>query len=372
MTVRIACCLAAIGIIAAAGNNQGAAGAPDPQHYVIKEDTITFRFGATDRDMAVLDAHPDLKTIVIGGGEPWNGRDPSKFTFAITNAGFAHIANCKKLEQLVVNTIHPLQVTDDGLKALAGLTELRVVNFSGGGRWLTDKGLVHLSGLTNLEELWLDFNVNVGDGAMNAVSNLKKLRVLRFHQAPVTDAGVAKIQGLTELQDLQLGRSRVGDAAMETIGTFTKLKLLDLQQTQVTDAGLAHLASLKLNWLCLNGTAVTAEGLAALTNMTDMQWLFLKGTEADDAFLDHVARMSKLESADFSGTRVTEAGLRKLISCERLDLLRLNQLPLTDSVVPQLIEMKALQRFEMNGTQVTDTGFKRLSDAGLERWNRSN
>lgn len=371
MALKIACCLAAIGIVATAtaGNNAVAAGTPDPQHYSIKGDTITFRFGATDQDMASLDAHPDLKTIVIGGDG--DGPDPSKVPFKITDAGFAHIANCKKLEKFVANSIHPLQVTDDGLKALEELTELRIVNLCG-GHWFSDKGMTHLSGLTNLEELWLDFNVHVSDGAMQAVSNLKKLRVLRFYQAPVIDAGVAHIRGLTELQELQLGGSRVSDAAMETIGTFTKLKLLDLQHTRVTDAGLVRLSSLNLHWLCLNGTPVTGKGLVALTDMTDLQWLFLEGTGADDAFLDSIAHMSKLESADFSGTCITEVGLRKMTRYERLETLRLNQLPLTDTVIPWLAEMKALKQFEMNGTKVTEAGFKRLHDAGVERWNHQN
>ena len=71
-------------------------------------------------------------------------------------------------------------MTDDGLKVLEQLTELRVIQFM--EQQFSDAGTAHLAGLTKLEELWLDFNRNVGDGTMQAVRNLKKLRVLRFYQ----------------------------------------------------------------------------------------------------------------------------------------------------------------------------------------------
>ncbi len=94
--------------------------------------------------------------------------------------------------------------------------------------------------------------------------------------APITDAGIEKIKKLTELEDLQLGKSLVGDPALEVIGTFKKLKTLDLQHSRVTDAGVAHLEPLRLRWLCLHHTKVTGKGLACVAGMTDLQWLSLE------------------------------------------------------------------------------------------------
>ena len=58
---------------------------------------------------------------------------------------------------------------------------------------------------------------------MAPIASLKKLRVLRFYTAPITDAGIAKIRGLSHLEDLQLGNSH-GDAALQTIAGFVKLR----------------------------------------------------------------------------------------------------------------------------------------------------
>ena len=103
--------------------------------------------------------------------------------------------------------------------------------------------------------------------------------------------------------------------------------------------------------------------------MTDMRWLFLDGTQVDDASLDHIARMKNLEGFKISGTRVTDAGLKKLVGFEHLRWLTLNDLPLSDSAIPLLTAMKGLKDVEMNGTKVTAAGFQQLSEAGIKRVN---
>ena len=63
--------------------------------------------------------------------------------------------------------LHPLEVTDDGLKSLAGLSDLRY--FTCGVTPFADAGIAHLAPLNNLEELWLDFNSHLGDGCLDTI-----------------------------------------------------------------------------------------------------------------------------------------------------------------------------------------------------------
>ena len=111
-------------------------------------DSATIGYPANDRDMVVFDSHPDVRKIMIGPSEPWSGPGPIP-PFLITDAGFAHIARCKKLETLTISSIHPMRISAEGYRAIAGLTQLRVLHL---GR-ISDAGVAHLSGLTNLEEL---------------------------------------------------------------------------------------------------------------------------------------------------------------------------------------------------------------------------
>jgi len=342
---------------------------PASPHYVLRDDAITFQFGATDADLAILDSLPDLKTITIGLSEPGFGRDPRTISWAVTDTGFAHLANCKKVENLNLCSFHPLKVTDAGLKALEDLTALRRVTMM--HQPFTDASIAHLTGLKNLEELWLDGDDHLGDGSLEAVSGLTRLRVLRFYRAPLTDGGIAKIKKLTQLEDLQLGHALIGDDAMTTIGTFTKLKTLDLQHTRITDVGMDRLKNLQLHWLCINGTPVTSKGLAPLAAMTDLDWLIAEDTQIDDTAMETVAKLKKLSSLYISKTKVTDAGLTKLKGLQQIVNLKIDDLPLTDASLDTILSFKKLTSIQMNHTQITPAGEKRLTDAGVQIINRA-
>jgi hypothetical protein len=58
---------------------------------------------------------------------------------------------------------------------------------------VTDKGLVHLKGMVNLEYLNL-YGTGVTDAGLAQLAGLKKLKSLYLWQTKVTDAGVAKLK----------------------------------------------------------------------------------------------------------------------------------------------------------------------------------
>jgi Leucine-rich repeat (LRR) protein len=333
-----------------------AADAP-AKHYFIQGDAITFKFGATDEEVAILDTLPDLKTIEFGGAEAFSGPMPRDLSWAVTDVGFAHVAHCRKLENLILSSMHPLKVTDAGLKVLEGLSQLRRVQLV--HQPFTDAGIAHLAGLKNLEELWLDLNDKLGDGALAVAGGLPKLRVLRFYQAPLTDAGIARLAGLTELEELQLGHAHIGDDALKTIGTFRKLQTLDLQYTRVTDAGLLHLKGLPLHWLCVKNTAVS--NLTALGDLPDMTFLTADSSRLGDDSMPLISRMKKLQYLYISGTQVTDAGFAKLAGLPELIGIHIDDLPLSDASVDTLLSFNKLADIQMNGTRISPAGLSRLA-----------
>src|SRR6188472_3945640 len=99
-------------ILSVAGWFFAAAPAPAPLPYALRDDAITFRYGATDADLAILDTLSNLKSISLGGGPGGgDGQDPRTIPWPITDTGFAHVASCKKLEYLGISGPHPLAVT---------------------------------------------------------------------------------------------------------------------------------------------------------------------------------------------------------------------------------------------------------------------
>ncbi len=81
---------------------------------------------------------------------------------------------------------------------------------------ITDAGLVHLEGLTSLQELYL-------------------------YNTEITGVGLVHLAGLTSLQELCLNYTRVTDTGLVHLEGLTSLQRLNLKNTQITDAGVAKL-----------------------------------------------------------------------------------------------------------------------------------
>jgi hypothetical protein len=129
-------------------------------------------------------------------------------------------------------------VTDAGLEHLRGLTQLQVLSLD--GTPVTNAGLEHLRGLTQLQVLDLD-STHLTDAGLEHLRGLTQLKELALHNTPVTDAGLGHLRGLTQLQVLTLTCTRVTDAGLEHLRGLTQLQLLNLFSTAVTDAGVNEL-----------------------------------------------------------------------------------------------------------------------------------
>ena len=81
----------------------------------------------------------------------------------------------------------------------------------------------------------------------------------------ITDAGLVHLKGLTNLQTLTLGASQVTDAGLVHLKGLSKLETLGLGITKITDAGLVHLEGLtKVGALSFIDTKVTPAGVKKL------------------------------------------------------------------------------------------------------------
>lgn len=105
-------------------------------------------------------------------------------------------------------------LTDDDLAILADCPDLIWLNVHRSD--VSDKGLVHLTGL-------------------------KKLQRLRLDESGVTDGGLASLAGLSELHTLNLSRTGITDAGLVQLARLPKLVTLDVQRTHVTETGVQRL-----------------------------------------------------------------------------------------------------------------------------------
>jgi|SRR5579872_1559875 len=127
---------------------------------------------------------------------------------------------------------------EDRVKEFKVLTRVEAVQLLGMEN--TDAETTYLSGLLNIQKLWL------ADTA-------------------ATDASLAHLSGLTNLEELWLKRTKITDAGLPRLSGLKKLRCLSLYGTKVTDSGLVHLSGLtNLELLYLHATPVTDEGIEEL------------------------------------------------------------------------------------------------------------
>jgi hypothetical protein len=96
---------------------------------------------------------------------------------------------------------------------------------------------------------------------------------------------------------------------MAHIGRFRHLQSLDVRG-KVTDAGLAQITGLTdLRWLFLSDTGITDTGLATIASLTNLQALDLSNTRITNAGLARLAGLRRCQSIIVFDTKVTPEGI---------------------------------------------------------------
>jgi hypothetical protein len=185
-----------------------------------------------------------VAAIVHLGGRVGFDRDDNAYRVllegeAFTDAAMSHVAALRDVATVQIVRTSVTDAAFEQLKDLDGLTTIEFQRARAPGR-ITDAGLAHLSGVTQLKTLHLR-NAEVTDAGLEHVAPLTNLQTLILAGSKATDAGLPHIKGLTKLEQLDLYDTTVSDAGLEQLKGLTSLKLLILKRTNVTDAGVARL-----------------------------------------------------------------------------------------------------------------------------------
>ena len=205
------------------------------------------------------------------------------------------------------------RISDKGVSELRNLKKLKVLTLSG-CRNVTDKGIEALSGLTELQDLNLD-HTSVTRACLRHLEGLTKLRrfSLSFPSDDKSAGGLKYLRKMKELRELNARKLCAGDDDLEAAVELTELRELDLTYTDVTDKGLKHLSRLKhLRVLDLFGTKVEGPGLAHLVEIKSLRHLVLGRTLLDERALEHLRKMDHLASLEVSDSGLSPQEIREL------------------------------------------------------------
>lgn len=163
---------------------------------------------------------------------------------------------------------------------IAGLKELILVGCPGIGTCCeslhNQAGLRRLILDHNLfqDRSWLQFpeleelsmaNTGLSDEFLMTLPKLPKLKRLVLDNNPLLGRTLGQLHNQPELTDLSLNCPSIGDLLGKNLGHLKRLQHLSLIDANLSDTGIRHLEGLtELQALNLTGTKVTAAGVAAL------------------------------------------------------------------------------------------------------------
>lgn len=323
----------------------------------------------------------------------------------LDDAGLKHLEG---LHSLVKLSLTSPRITDDGLAHLSGLRALRELRLSCS---VTDRGMVHLKPLANLERLT---SVNLAPPVAGRFTPenpavLDESTDLDFNDVPLLDA----LTYLQERHQIPIGISALVNDKPEMLPACTlkvnrvtfeegltallagtewdwtltaggisivgKRQLLaarlKLAELRVALPGLKHVV---VDWPLGNDerenrvpaaqAIAELERLGARISYRDEQRerqliadrVDLSYVDADDSSLAMLAALPDLTALDLAGTRITNEGLANLESFKRLVSLSLSDTQVTDQGMDHVGRLALLEELGLHNTAVGDAGLSKL------------
>jgi Leucine-rich repeat (LRR) protein len=249
----------------------------------------------------------------------------------------------------------PPSISDVGLVHVAGLTDLRELYLH--DTRITDAGLAPLKRQMHLEQLHLN-GTDISDAGLEHLAELTSLNVLNLTSTKVTDDGLVALKKLTQLEKLYIRATNATLAgvvhlyvdlqqrtlvdALDALDAVTRNDrgepiTIDVGGTEFSDEQLAHLKDVPtLEELHLSNTPITDAGMAHVAGLRGLKQLYLAKCDVGDEGLAHVRELVNLEALNVFGTKTTDAGIEHLMGLKHLRTLYITDLKLSSAVVDKL------------------------------------
>ncbi len=271
------------------------AGGRDPARVFIKP--------LTDADRAKIDAMQKPFTL--------------DFAFSdVTDADLERFVQNPNLKQISL-TYCP-NATDAAVEIVSRAPNLKHVLFAELPHWKSPN-FAALAQCNQLESLALGNFDATSEESLNGVAKCAGLKNLRLISCRVTDANLAQLANLSELQYLHLQKcSPVADAGIAEIAKLSELRNLRFDEiAQLSDAGVAPLGDLHQlkNLVVIKCPRVTKGGLEALTALPFLRSLTPPEQIFCDEAIDVLTKFPRLRSLDVwspLNERLTSVGIAKL------------------------------------------------------------
>lgn len=280
----------------------------------------------SDQGLKVLTALPNLRTLDVQGTK-------------VTNEGVASIAKITSLESL---RFTGQQLKDDGAAELANMPNLRKLYID--NVVLSPTGWAAIGRIPSLEVLHIGHS-SISDAAMPLLCEAQNLKELMLHHSPVSDVGISYIGKLPNLQKLEIAACSIGGEGLlkaQTGSGLSQLKSLGVWGCRLNERGGQAIAQMKnledLN-LGNNPTIQDVHLIAILKGKKELRYLKIyENPLLTDRTLVAVKALPKLEYLDMGDAGITDLGLAQLTKMDSLKELRVAKTKVTPAGLAKLCE----------------------------------
>jgi hypothetical protein len=232
-------------------------------------------------------------------------------------------------------------LTDEGAMHLAGMPQLRDLDWGGWTSPITDRGLEALRHFTELRRFEMCWTQGVSDKGFANLASCDRLEKVNLLGTPAGDGAIQALGGKRNLRQFSTGRG-VTDAGLWFLHQFPIFKTwhggeieLELMSAEAgpnrllidgpfTDAGLASLVGLDglfgltFFW---HSPAFTAAGLEPLKHLQNLGFLGCQDEHCDDEAMRHIGGMPRLRMLMGQGAVAGDDGFEALSRSQTIEYI---------------------------------------------------
>jgi len=329
--------------------------------------------GVTDAGLKELGQLTKLRWLRIHTGRIWG-------------PGLAELARSPRLEGLCF--LGNDDLSDQHMRYLEGLTQLKSLTFWGVADRLSDAGMASIGKLRNLEELYFigwsapSFSL----AGITPWKDLKKLRKLDFGLGWVGPPGVVygddvarQLAQMSSLESIK-GVAYLSADGLKTLATLPNLKCLhvslkDRRQGYEGPTGVAHLAKLRSleDLAFMGGESLSDDDAAQFESLPNLRNLFIADSNMTERGMASLGRLRHLEHLTIGGHGfLTKQALNELKDLTNLQTLDVSMLSLTkppiDETPLNLSLLRKLKTLELQGVDLQDADLASLAGLADLEW----
>lgn len=220
-------------------------------------------------------------------------------------------------------TFEQLNLSEKGIKQIARLRKLEVVNFT--GSTFKDSWLKHLEKLP-LKHLNLTAT-DITNNGLESVARMKKLQELILEELPsMNDESIRILKPLQKLKKLHLKGAKITARGIKELAAFPLLSDLHISDVDANDDFLSSLSDLEgLKELTLKQSTLSLAGCSKLAKMKTLSKLFLDGCNIDDSHAAALSQIPNVFQIALSSNPLSDKGLAEFEKCKSLAFINVNE-----------------------------------------------